>query len=48
MRSVRLLVERGADVNRGDGNGATALHNKAILMGHVAVVRLLRDAGATE
>jgi hypothetical protein len=42
---VRVLLEGGADVQRGDGNMYTALH-RAAMWGHVEVCRLLLDWGA--
>jgi ankyrin repeat protein len=46
LRAVKLLVDRGADVNEIDTNGETALHGAAY-RGHNAVVQLLADKGAT-
>jgi ankyrin repeat protein len=43
---VRLLLERGADVEAKDKEGGTAL-NWAAGLGHEAVVRLLKSAGAS-
>jgi uncharacterized protein len=42
---VRLLIERGADVNQGDNAGFTPLHLAATL-GYSEVARVLLDAGA--
>jgi ankyrin repeat protein len=43
---VRLLIERGCDVNARDRNGANALQI-AEQRGHAEVARMLRAAGAT-
>jgi uncharacterized protein len=45
LRAVKLLVERGADVNEVDANGETALHGAAY-RGHNSVVQYLADRGA--
>jgi ankyrin repeat protein len=42
---VKLLLEKGADVNVEDGDGGTALH-RAACMGHEAVARQLLENGA--
>ena len=42
---VCVLCEHGADVNKIDSDGWTALH-AAVSLGHVAMVRLLRSYGA--
>jgi ankyrin repeat protein len=42
---VRLLLEKGADIDRTTGSGRTALH-LAAMSGHLAVVRLLLEKGA--
>ena len=43
--TVRLLLQRGADVNRRSDTGNTALI-RSVYAGHVAVVRLLLGADA--
>jgi squalene cyclase len=43
--TVRLLVERGADINARDDAGRTAL-DWALLQGETPAARVLRDAGA--
>lgn len=46
MGAVKLLLRRGANVDRQTTEmGSTALHRAAVA-GHAAVVRLLLDAGA--
>ena len=45
LRAVKLLVERGADVNEVDANGETAVHGAAY-RGHNSVVQYLADRGA--
>jgi ankyrin repeat protein len=45
-RKVRLLLERGADVNHKAQSGATALFVAANLRGNMDVFRLLLNAGA--
>ena len=45
LELVRLLLDRGADVNRQDGDGFTAL-TIAAEEGHWDVVRLLASRGA--
>lgn len=45
LDTVRLLVARGADLNRADSDGYTTLHHAAE-GGHHAVVKFLLDAGA--
>jgi ankyrin repeat protein len=42
---VRLLIERGADVNQGDNAGFTPLH-LAAANGYLEIARRLLDAGA--
>jgi ankyrin repeat protein len=42
---VRLLIERGADVDQGDNAGWTPLH-LAAANGYLEIARLLLDAGA--
>jgi ankyrin repeat protein len=42
---MRLLLEKGADVQAQDGIGSTPLHNAAN-NGHLEVVRLLLEKGA--
>jgi ankyrin repeat protein len=42
---VRLLLEKGADVEAKDNNGGTALY-RAAGSGHEAMVRLLLEKGA--
>ena len=42
---VRLLLEKGADLEAKDSNRETALH-KAAFRGYEAVVRLLLEKGA--
>ena len=42
---VRLLIERGADVDRTNCDGATPLHD-AVQRGGEEIVKLLIDAGA--
>lgn len=42
---VRLLIQRGADVNQGDNAGFTPLH-LAVANGHIETARLLLEAGA--
>jgi ankyrin repeat protein len=44
---VRLLLDRGADVEAKEGGGQTALM-VAAESGHEAVVRLLKSAGASQ
>ena len=39
---VRLLIEKGVDINAEDNNGQTPL-SQATFMGHEAVVRLLKN-----
>jgi ankyrin repeat protein len=46
LQAVKLLVERGADVNEVDANGETAMHGAAY-RGHNSVVQYLADKGAT-
>lgn len=41
---VRLLLDKGAEVNAGNNNGRTPLY-LASYSGHESVVRLLRDRG---
>jgi GNAT superfamily N-acetyltransferase len=43
---VRLLIERGADVNQGDNGGFTPLH-LAVANGYVESARTLLEAGAS-
>ena len=45
LQAVKLLVERGADVNRIDDNGETAVHGAAY-RGHNSVVQYLADQRA--
>ena len=42
---VRLLIERGANVNQGDNAGFTPLH-LAAASGYLEIARVLLDAGA--
>ena len=42
---VRLLIERGADVNEGDNAGFTPLH-LAVALGRIEAVRILLESGA--
>jgi hypothetical protein len=44
---ARLLVDGGADIDKADKNGYTAL-KFARVMGHTAIVKLLLAAGARE
>jgi ankyrin repeat protein len=44
---VRIPLEHGANVDAQDKDGSTALH-KAIDKGHMEIVDLLRQHGATE
>jgi ankyrin repeat protein len=46
LQAVKLLGERGADVNEIDANGETAMHGAAY-RGHNSVVQYLADRGAT-
>ena len=43
--ALRLLLEKGADVNQADKDGTTPLH-LACFKGHVDVARLLLEKGA--
>lgn len=43
--TVKILVERGADINAKDKWGHTALMN-AERFGHTAIIQLLKNAGA--
>ncbi len=45
VRTIRLLVEAGADIHAPDKNGATPLH-RAVRTRSVAAVQYLLDAGA--
>jgi len=45
LQAVKLLVERGADVNQIDDNGETAVHGAAY-RGHNSVVKYLADRQA--
>jgi ankyrin repeat protein len=42
---IRVLVDRGADINSQDSNGASALHFGAC-RGHMNIVELLHNHGA--
>jgi ankyrin repeat protein len=46
IESIRLLLERGADVNAADGNGRTALHGAA-QKGYDRIVAFLAERGAS-
>jgi len=45
IEAVRLLIEKGADINTKNNNGSTALHAAAFLA-HPEIVKLLLDKGA--
>ena len=45
MEVVRVLVEKGADINKARNDGATPLH-VASQNGHADVVRILVERGA--
>jgi ankyrin repeat protein len=45
LEAVKLLVELGADVNKANDTGLTALHSAAY-MGADAIIQLLADQGA--
>ena len=44
---VRVLAERGADINKADDNGATPL-SLARSAGHTEIAAFLRNAGALD
>jgi len=46
LAAVKLILERGAEVNAVDDNGDTALHGAVYRGGAVAVIQLLADKGA--
>lgn len=47
LETVKLLIEKGADVNAKDKNGNTPLKN-ALSHGKTEIAEFLREAGAKE
>lgn len=47
IEAINLLIDMGADVNAKNKLGNTALH-WAVKNGRTEIVKLLKDAGATE